>query len=87
MSLMPGDPQALTEIESRLAKSDPALAAMFAIFTADPARARATAHLPKGRPPPALIEEQRARSIRMAVLIGLCIVVIICTAMAIATAP
>jgi hypothetical protein len=86
MSLVPGDPQALTEIESQLAKSDPALAAMFAVFAHDPARARAAAKIAQNRPPPPF-EEERARSIRVAVLVGLSIVVMVCTTMAIITAP
>lgn len=40
MGLRPGESPALTQIESQLAKSDPALAAMLAVFTADPPRAR-----------------------------------------------
>jgi hypothetical protein len=87
MSRVPGDPQALTEIESHLARSDPALAAMFAVFAADPARARSSVQKGQGRPPPPPFEEERARSIRVAVLVGLSIVVMVCTTMAIITAP
>ena len=87
MSRVPRDPQALTEIEVQLARSDPGLAAMFAVFAADPARARATAQKAQGRPPPPPFEEERARSIRVAVLVGLSIVVMVCTTMAIITAP
>ncbi|HUN35455.1 MAG TPA: hypothetical protein VMU95_25930 [Trebonia sp.] len=86
MTRVPGDPQALTEIESQLARSDPALAAMFAVFAADPARARSSVQKVQGRPPPPF-EEERARSIRVAVLVGLSIVVMVCTTMAIITAP
>jgi hypothetical protein len=87
MTRVPGDPQALTEIETQLARSDPRLAAMFAVFTADAARARASGQRPQGRPPPPPFEEERARSIRVAVLVGLSIVVMVCTTMAIITAP
>ncbi len=86
MSRVPGDQQALREIESQLAKSDPALAAMFAVFAARPPRARSPVQAPPGRPPPS-IEEEHARSIRVAVLVGLSIVVVVCTTMAIITAP
>lgn len=86
MSRVPGDPQALTEIETHLARSDPKLAAMFAVFTAESARARASVQKVQGRPPPPF-EEERARSIRVAVLVGLSIVVMVCTTMAIITAP
>lgn len=86
MTRVPGDPQALTEIETQLARSDPRLAAMFAVFTADSVRARASVQKVQGRPPPPP-EEERARSIRVAVLVGLSIVVMVCTTMAIITAP
>ena len=87
MSRVPGDPQALTEIETHLARSDPKLAAMFAVFTAESARARASVQKVQGRPPPPPFEEEHARSIRVAVLVGLSIVVMVCTTMAIITAP
>ena len=87
MTRVPGDPQALTEIETQLARSDPRLAAMFAVFTADSVRARASVQKVQGRPPPPPFEEERARSIRVAVLVGLSIVVMVCTTMAIITAP
>lgn len=56
MSLAPGDRRVLTEVESRLIGSDPALGTMFAIFAADPALARAAFQ----EPPPRSVPRGRA---------------------------
>ena len=50
MGVVPGDPRALTEIESHLAKSDPALAVKFAVFAADPSHARESMREPSAQP-------------------------------------
>lgn len=86
MGVVPGDPRALTEIESHLAKSDPALAAKFAAFATDPPRARE----PERQPPawgraPARARHGRARQV--AVLLVLALMLAMCLTMVALTAP
>lgn len=85
MGVVPGDPRALTEIESHLAKSDPVLAAKFAAFTASPSRARQSLR-ESARPatPPSAPQRQRAK--RLAVLIALACLLVMCITLSVLTA-
>lgn len=78
MVLRPGEPRALKQIEERLAASDPSLAAMLAVFTADPSRAGQCS-----RPAPS----RRVRPKYVAVLVVLVIGLVACATMAALTAP
>lgn len=90
MGVVPGDPRALTEIESHLAKSDPALAAKFAAFAADPSRARQSVREPERQPPARDRAPDRARHGRarqVAVLLVLALMLATCLTMVALTAP
>lgn len=101
MGVVPGGPRALTEIESHLAKSDPALAAKFAAFAADPSRARQFMREPERHPRarnpapsqaqpatrnPAPNRAQPARARRVTMLIVLAIMLVTCIMTAALTA-
>lgn len=98
MGVVPGDPRALTEIESHLAKSDPALAAKFAAFAADPSRARQPMRETECQPPTRDRAANRApnraqhawaghaRAERVAILIVLALALALCITMAALTA-
>jgi hypothetical protein len=78
MGLPPDEPRTLREIESQLARSDPSLATMLAVFTVDPSRARECSRPVPPRP---------ARAKHVAVLIVLTMLFLMCTTMAAITAP
>ena len=78
MGLPPDEPRALKEIESQLARSDPSLATMLAVFTVDPPRARECS-----RPVP----PRQARVKHVAVLIVLTMLFVVSVMMAAITAP
>lgn len=77
MGLRPGESPALTQIESELAKSDPSLAVMLAVFAADPSRARECS-----RP----TVPRRARAKRVVVLVVLAVLFALSVTMAAVTA-
>ena len=77
MGLKPGEPRALSEIESRLCESDPSLSRLFAVFAADPSRARECS-----RPAP----PRRAVAKWIAALIVLAMLFVMCITMAALTA-
>ena len=78
MGLPADEPRALREIESQLSTSDPSLATLFAVFAADPSRARECS-----RPAAA----RRARAKRVAVLIVLTMLFVMSVTMAALTTP
>ena len=78
MGVKPGELRALTQIESQLAESDPSLATMFAVFAADPSRARECS---RSAPP------RRARAKWIAALVVLAMLFVMCVTVAALTAP
>ncbi|HEY1706165.1 MAG TPA: hypothetical protein VGG75_41340 [Trebonia sp.] len=81
MEHAPGDPRTLTEIESRLAESDPALAAMFDGFAA-----RLSADLDSARKPVSSAVPRRACAEWIAVMVVLVACLCVSVAMAALTA-
>ena len=78
MGVKPGELRALTQIESQLAESDPSLATMFAVFAADPSRARECS---RSTPP------RHARAKWIAALVVLAMLFVMCVTVAALTAP
>lgn len=87
MGVAPGDPRALTEIESHLAKSDPVLAAKFAVFTVSPSRARQSMRESARQPAaPDPRQRQHRRAKRLAVLLTLACLLVMCTTLSVLSA-
>jgi hypothetical protein len=79
MSLAPGEQRALAEIESRIRRSDPSLAALFTLLSGADARKRPGCEFPPRRSP-----ELRGRTRALFLLVASATLLVACIAMTMA---